>query len=155
MAATYRGLLLVIIYAPSGTAKRTEREHFYNTALPKLLHFGHPHILLGGDFSCVIETIDIAGHFQNSRALTEMVRGLELKDAWSQDLARPTYTYYQSNVASSLDRLYLTDDLHTRKTGIAVLPAAFTDHFVVELRLGIADAALRSPDTDGRYIPIL
>jgi exonuclease III len=150
MAAKYKGLLLVNIYAPSGTAKRDEREHFYNTDFPKLLRFDHPHILIGGYFNCAIETVDTTGHLQNSHTLTEMVLGLELKDAWSQDLSRPTYTCYHSKGASRLDRFYLTEDLHTRKTGIAVLPAAFTDHFVVELRLGIVDP-IQMEDTSETY----
>jgi endonuclease/exonuclease/phosphatase family metal-dependent hydrolase len=80
-AAIYKGLLLFNIYAPFGAAKRSESEHFYNTDLPKLLRFDHPHVLIGGDFNCVTEATDTTGHFQNSRALTGMIRVLELKDA--------------------------------------------------------------------------
>jgi len=36
IAAEYRGIWLVNVYAPSGTAKRQEREHFYNNELPIL-----------------------------------------------------------------------------------------------------------------------
>jgi hypothetical protein len=93
-------------------------------------------------FNCVIETIDISGHFQNSRALTEIIRGLEFKDAWNQDLSRLTYTYYHSSVASRMDILYITKDLHTRKTGKAVLAATFTGHLEFELRVVIPDAVL-------------
>jgi exonuclease III len=34
IAAEYKGLHIVNIYAPSGTAKRTEREHLYNAEVP-------------------------------------------------------------------------------------------------------------------------
>jgi exonuclease III len=37
IAAQYKGLHIVNIYAPSGTAKRTEREHFYNAEVPQSL----------------------------------------------------------------------------------------------------------------------
>jgi exonuclease III len=38
ITTSFNDLLLVNIYAPSGTAKRTEREAFYNEELPGFLH---------------------------------------------------------------------------------------------------------------------
>lgn len=35
-AAKYRGIQLINVYTPSGMARRTERERFYNTELPYL-----------------------------------------------------------------------------------------------------------------------
>jgi exonuclease III len=37
IAATYRGVLLLDVYAPSGTSQKAEREQFYNLELPTLL----------------------------------------------------------------------------------------------------------------------
>jgi hypothetical protein len=51
----------------------------------------------------------------------------------------PTYTYYSTNGASKLDHFYISPDLRSRKTGMAVIPAAFTDHYAVELRITIND----------------
>jgi exonuclease III len=86
IAAEYKGLHIVNIYAPSGTAKRTEREHFYNAEVPHLLQTGHGEIIIGGDFNCVFVPADTSGHFHTSRALTEMTPELQLKDTWK---ARP------------------------------------------------------------------
>jgi exonuclease III len=65
MTAEFRGISMINIYAPSGTAKRREREHFYNNELAYLLRDTPTNILLGGDFNCVLETGDTthrAGH---------------------------------------------------------------------------------------------
>jgi exonuclease III len=47
IATEYKGLYIVNIYAPSGTAKRTERENFYNTEVSQLLQTGHGEIIIG------------------------------------------------------------------------------------------------------------
>jgi exonuclease III len=126
IASDYKGIQLINIYAPSGTARKTKREHFYNTELPKILQAGHKDLLIGGDFNCALHPADTTGQFQTSRALTKMVRGLTLHDAWNQNPSRPTYKYYSSNGASRLDRFYISTDLLSRKTGMDVIPAAFT-----------------------------
>jgi hypothetical protein len=66
-----------------------------------------------------------------------MVRGLTLHDACNQNSSRPTYTYNSSNGASRLDHFYISPDLRTRKTGMAVMPAASTDNYAVELQITI------------------
>jgi exonuclease III len=62
MAAQYKGLQIVNLYASSETAKRTEREHFYNTEVPELLQSRRGKIVMGGDFNCVIDPADTSGH---------------------------------------------------------------------------------------------
>jgi hypothetical protein len=47
IAAECKGLYIVNIYAPSGTAKRTKYEKFYNTEVPELLQTGHGEIIIG------------------------------------------------------------------------------------------------------------
>ena len=44
IAATLGTLLIINVYAPSGTAKRTEREAFFNNDLPLLLGSASGHI---------------------------------------------------------------------------------------------------------------
>jgi hypothetical protein len=139
MAATFRDILLVNIYAPSGTNRRHERELFFNSELTHLLRTNHKHIICGGDFNCVLQPIDVLGQFTRSYALAELIKGFDMRDAWTQDPARPTYTYHHATGASRIDRFYLTPDLNTQKTGIKILPAAFTDHCAVALRLSIND----------------
>jgi len=83
IAATFRGVRLINIYAPSGTARRTEMEDFYNVELTHILQDTNTHFLLAGDFSCVLQPNDTTGHFNTSRALQEIVRGMALKDTWT------------------------------------------------------------------------
>jgi len=47
MAADYKGIRLINVYAPSGTARRANREQFYTTELPYLFHDGHTDQLIG------------------------------------------------------------------------------------------------------------
>ena len=135
MSADYNALRLINVYAPSGSARRTERENFYNTELPALLYSAHSNTILGGDFNCVLNPADTTGTFQTSRALTDIVSRLALVDTWKQDPRRPTYTHHHPNGATRIDRLYVSKDILQRKSGIEILPAAFTDHHVVALRV--------------------
>jgi len=115
IAADYMGIRLINVYAPSGTARRTDREQFYTTELPYLFHDGPTDLLIGGDFNCVLHPGDTTGQFQTSRALTEMIRGLELLDAWNQNPAHPTHTYYSPHGATRLDRFYVTSKIQQKK----------------------------------------
>jgi endonuclease/exonuclease/phosphatase family metal-dependent hydrolase len=137
IAATFRGVRPINIYALSGTARRAEREDFYNEELTHLLQDANKHILLAGDFNCVLHPNDTAGRYHTSRALTEIVGGMALTYTWTQNPLRPSYTHYTSNCASRLDRFYVTGDILTQKLGIETLPAAFTDHLVVVLRISV------------------
>jgi len=117
IAAMSRGVRPINIYAPSGTARRAEREDFYNMELTHILQDTNSHILLAGDFNCVSQPNDTTRNFNTSRALQEIVRGMALKDAWTQNPLRPSYTHYTINCASRLDRFYVTENILTKKTG--------------------------------------
>ena len=69
IAAKYRGIWLIKVYAPSGTAKRQKRERFYNNELPYLLKAFPANTIVGGDFNCVLNQTDSTGHFDYSKAL--------------------------------------------------------------------------------------
>ena len=143
IAAEYKGLYIVNIYAPSGTAKRTECEHFYNAELPHLLQTGHGDIIIGSDFNCVLDPADASGHFHTSRALTEMIRGLQLNYTWKQDQNRPADTHYSNTGASRIDRIYVSRDIASRITGTDFLSAAFTDHNAVVVHLVLGEMGMR------------
>jgi len=143
IAADYKGIRLINVYAPSGTARRADREQFYTTELPYLFHDGPTDLLVGGDFNCVLHPSDTTGHFQPSRALSEMNRGLEPHDAWKQNPARPTYTYHSPHGAMRLDRFYITSEIQRKKMGIEIITAAFTDHYAVAIRITVQDTDLQ------------
>jgi exonuclease III len=115
IAADYKGIRFINVFAPSGTPRRADREQFYTTELPYLFHDGPTDLLFGGDFNCVLHPSDTTGNVQPSRARSEMISGLELHDAWKQNLARPTYTYYSPHGASRLDRFYITSEIQQKK----------------------------------------
>jgi hypothetical protein len=50
--------------------------------------------------------------------------------------------YFSSNGASRLDRLYTTPEIFLPKTGIEIIPAAFTDHHAVALRLQMPETSV-------------
>ena len=143
IAATHSGIRLINVYAPAGTARRAEREQFFNSELATLLYDATPLTLIGGDFNCVLQQADTTGPFTTSRALSEIVRGLALMDAWNQSPQQPTFTHFSPTGATRIDRFYLTRDLLGRKTGIEVLPAPFTDHEAVALRLSVTNERTR------------
>ena len=76
----FRWMTLVNIRAPSVTAKRKEREHFYNNELAYLLRDAPANILMVGDFNCVLETADITGHYTYSTALAGPIQGFGMQD---------------------------------------------------------------------------
>jgi hypothetical protein len=73
------------VYAPADRARRADREHFLNSELSALLYAASPSMLIGGEFNCVLQPAHTTGTFTSSRALTEIVRGLPISNAWSQD----------------------------------------------------------------------
>jgi exonuclease III len=104
VTAMFRGVLFITVYALSGTSRKTDREDFFNSELPPLLRTEAQRIVLGGDFNCVLHPCDVTGHFQTSKALTDLISGYRLCDTWVQNAARQSYTYY--NYLVVLERLH-------------------------------------------------
>ena len=142
-AVEHRGTLLVNVYTPSATAKRNEREHFYNTELPYLLRTTPARMILGGDFNCVLVKADTTGQYQYSRALAELINGFAIMDTWHQNPVRPAYTHHFNNGTTRIDQIYTTQELLAKKIGIEIVAAAFTDHHAVKLRIVVDTPILR------------
>jgi exonuclease III len=136
-AVVFCAIKIINVYAPSGTAKRTERERLFNVELPVLFSEYTNPILIGGDFNCTLQPIDSTGPFTSSNALAEIVRGLRLTDMWNQDPRHPTYTHYSTTGATRIDRIYLSTTDKERKTGIEIIPTSYTDNHAAVLRLSI------------------
>ena len=84
IAAKFRDITLINIYAPLGSARRHDRELFYSRELTYVLPVGTPHIVLAGDFNCTLEQGDTTGTINRCRALTDLVNGQALQDAWQR-----------------------------------------------------------------------
>jgi len=142
IAADYEGIRLINVYAPSGTARRTDREQFYTTELPYLFHDGPTDLIIGCDFNCVLHPGETTEQFQTSRALREIIRGLELHEAWNQN--PPPYIHillppWCHEIKSFLHNLRNT----AKKMGIEIIPPAFTDHYAVAMRITVEDTDLQ------------
>jgi exonuclease III len=75
ITANHGGIRLINVYAPAGTARRWDREHF-NSELPALMYTAVPSMPIGGDFNCVLQPVDTTVPFTSSYALSEIFRGL-------------------------------------------------------------------------------
>jgi len=131
----------VNIYAPSGAAKRNEREHSFNSELTYLMRAAPAHMILGGD--CVLDKRDTTGHLNFNHFLAELVQGFTPRYSWAAHPATPAFTHYSNNGATRIDRLYISHTLHAMKTSAITVPAAFTDHLAVVLRLSVETPLFR------------
>jgi len=87
------GICIVNIYAPSGYEKKREREVFYNGEVATLLPTANTGMILAGDFNCVISNADCTGQGKYSKALENLVRGLDLRDASDATPVRTIFTH--------------------------------------------------------------
>jgi hypothetical protein len=92
-------------------------------------------MIVAGDFNCIIDTSESTGNTNYSRALKSMTQCLGLHDAWDSTRNRTGYTHFTAHSASRIDRIYVTENIMKRKTGIEMVPVAFLDHSAVSLRL--------------------
>jgi hypothetical protein len=107
-------------------------------------------ILLGGDFSCVLDARDPTGHGSSSRSLNTLIHRYSLRDAWQARPGNTAYAHYTAHGATRLDRFYLTEGLLRRRTGVATV-AAFTDHLAVILRLSMGAPFYEGDEVLGNY----
>jgi hypothetical protein len=113
-SAEYSGIRLTKVNAPSGSARRTEREDLFNTEVPVFFYTAlHPHD--SWTTFCVLNPADTTGSFLPSRILSEIVRRLALVVTWNQDPLRPTFTHHFPTGATRLERFYESPDLVHRK----------------------------------------
>ena len=117
IAVEYRGIWLVNVYIPSGTAKRQEREPFYNSELTYLLR-ASPSNMIVGDFISELNQTDSTGHFNYSKALNRLDRGFQLQNMWRADPSRNVFTHYSPMGASRIDRIYTAKELSDKKIGV-------------------------------------
>jgi exonuclease III len=71
IAAEYRGIWLVKVYAKSGTAKRHARERFYNNELPYLLRASSSNMIVRGNFKRVLNHKTALGTLTTVRCSTD------------------------------------------------------------------------------------
>lgn len=62
IAVRVENTTLANIYAPSGTALRAERERFFQNTIAFYLRHNTDHMMLAGDFNCVLRPCDASGY---------------------------------------------------------------------------------------------
>lgn len=125
------------VYAPSGSVHRAARERFFNNTIAYYLRHQTDHIIMGGDFNCVIRQCDATGN-NSSPALKATVQQLRLLDVWPLLRSRENgFTYISHNSSSRLDRLYVSTGLREQLRETAVHVSCFSDHKALTVRMCI------------------
>lgn len=125
------------VYAPSGSALRAERERFFNNTIAYYLRYRTDHVILGGDFNCVVRQCDATGS-NPSPALQATIQQLRMHDVWLQLRSRePGYTFITHNSSSRLDRLYVSANLREQLRATDIHVCCFSDHKAVTARICI------------------
>lgn len=135
LALRVHNTTLCNVYAPSGSVHRAERERFFNHTIAYYLRHRTDHIVLGGDFNCVLRPCDATGN-NPSPALRNTVQQLQLHDVWQQLHPRETgYTYITHNSSSRLDRFYVSNGLREQLRTAHVHVCCFSDHKALTTRM--------------------
>lgn len=123
------------VYAPSGTQNFSARENLIKEQLPFYLQSASEHLILGGDFNCVIATKDSTGSSNYSPSLKQLVDNLQIKDTWdcmNQNVI--DYSFVRPNSASRLDRIYISRSLVPHLRTSELFATAFSDHKAYKIR---------------------
>ena len=94
------------IYAPSGSDKKVERGFFFARDVFQALSIGSSPWILGGDFNCVLEQIDIENGtgFSQKKCpqLSDLVASKNLRDIFRYRNPRTReFTFFRTNCAPS------------------------------------------------------
>lgn len=135
IAVRVNNVTLCCVYAHSGNHMRNERERFLNNTVSYYLRHSTPHIILAGDFNCILRQCDGTGS-NFSPSLQATTNQLQLKDVWMQLKPRiPGYTHITHHSASRLDRIYVSQGLTNQLQTIDTHVCAFSDHKAVTSRI--------------------
>jgi exonuclease III len=110
IAAVFQGILLVNLSAPSGTSRKAEREAFYNMVLPSLLRNEVSQVILGGDFTCVMDPCDVTGPYTRCKALEAIIHDMPLRTLGGKTCkVRFSHTTMQQEHRGSIDYIFRPD----------------------------------------------
>lgn len=133
------GVIFVNIYGHSGRRMRFERRRLYGETLEQFIRDSRPFLpVFFGDFNCIIQNIDALNNPAQKKcdALSALVRQYVYEDAYR--IFYPNhqqFTLIRNNSGSRLDRFYVPSYLSACCSDCRIVPAAFTDHSAVILKL--------------------
>lgn len=129
IAATVNNARIINVYAPSGNNNRRARAEFFKSEIVPLFGNRQDHIILAGDFNCVLSAKDQTPNFNKSIELEQIVHQLQLTDTWEQTHGvEPGFTYFTSHSASRLDRIYVSSNIKNHILQSEVWPTIISDH---------------------------
>ena len=127
-------LHLVNVYAPANETY-SERDRFFQEDLLYYLRNNLNNVILGGDWNCVLKERDCQSrNIHISKALSNIVNSVKVKDAWSVKHKDIVYTYARQNYGSRIDRIYVKDIANYIEY-INVGHVNFSDHSSVEMSI--------------------
>ena len=141
MIAFLGDIALLNVYAPSGSDKKHERAVFFSQTIFQTLNIHQASKwIVGGDFNCVLQRIDIENgvgfDIKNSPQLADLVKIKNFKDVYRSIYPNGReFTFFRSSAAPSrLDRLYVAGDLLSEVCSVKHL-ASLSDHCGVEMEI--------------------
>ena len=124
------------VYAPSGS-NECERDDFFQKDLMFYLRGNTSNIFLGGDFNSVISKNDrSSSNVHISKGFSNLVKSLQIKDAWFIKNHDPQFTYVRQNYGSRLDRIYVKN-LANCITSIKLIHTHLSDHSGVFMEIDL------------------
>ena len=126
---------MACVYAPCTCA---DRPAFFQQQLHQVLPH-HCNLLVGGDFNCILDPLDVAGCAVGSRArgaaeLQQQQQTFQLVDIWRQQHANQTdVTFVHQQGSARLDRWLITNQLSDSVTACAIVNGFATDHLGVSI----------------------
>ena len=132
---------LVNIYGPSGSDKKQERSLFYGRDLFNVIQLvpNNP-VICGGDFNCLLQSIDVEGGFgfnqKYCESLKTLVRVSKFTDVFRvMHATKEEFTFFRPGCsASRLDRFYVPDSLQMNIVDVRHIPS-LSDHCGVKLKM--------------------
>ena len=153
------GVILLNIYAPSGSNLRHERNLFFGRDILRIYAmYPAASYVLSGDFNAILEPIDVengSGFSQkNCPPLADLVKVKKMLDLFRYFYpTKAEYTFHRPNVsASRLDRVYVSETLVNKVTTVKHV-ASLSDHcgVFIEIYLNCEKVKLTLPRKTETY----
>ena len=148
--------MIINIYAPSGSEKKYERAEFFGQDVFRALRLNPDSLwVIGGDFNCVLKSIDIEGGVGFSQKichqLKNLVKSFDLHDVYRYKFAKKEeFTFFRSGKAPSrLDRFYVSARLLSG-LGDVLHVASLSDHCGVQMGVELMVELMSLPKTQRR-----
>lgn len=125
---------IIVVYAYNNAAQRESL--FCQARIHANTRFN---VILLGDFNCVINKKDRVPSLTivdpSAEALKALVQDCDLIDSATDHAL--CFTHFQGSSHARLDRIYISGSVNTTLSNYNVIPAFFSDHCMVQVRVGI------------------